>query len=185
MQEREKLHWGRYVALALLAVLIPVASASSAQSRPGFGDVIHYWVNGRAAWKGAFTLPFEVLWGNATLPAGDYHYSINSGGALGRVISIYGGANQVFVLAASPVSQCESNHMGLFIANEAGERRVYMLHLADAVFTFAGRNAEKELSDKEAGQADCTHLLCCRTKEASSQQHASRIERIPVSTAGL
>lgn len=182
MKRRQKVPWGRYLAPVLLCALMPVAPASFGQSRSEFGDP--HWMNGREAWVGTFTLPFEVRWGNATLPSGDYRFSINSGGAFGRWISINGAATNVSLLTVFPVSQCDSQHKSLFVANVAGERRVYMLHLADAVFTFAGSSAEKELSAREAGEADCDHLLCCRTAPASDHQHTNLIERIPVSMAG-
>jgi hypothetical protein len=55
-------HQARFVMLLTLAVVVAFAATGTAQG----------------AYSGTFTLPYEVQWGRAVLPAGDYSLAMDS-----------------------------------------------------------------------------------------------------------
>ena len=59
-----KTKFTRIIAIATFGLIAICASASSASAQNAF--------------QGKFTLPNDVRWANATLPAGDYSFSLSS-----------------------------------------------------------------------------------------------------------
>jgi hypothetical protein len=59
-----KTKFTRIIAIATFGLIAICASASSASAQNAF--------------QGKFTLPNDVRWANATLPAGDYTFSLSS-----------------------------------------------------------------------------------------------------------
>jgi hypothetical protein len=56
--------------------------------------------NAQTVYQGKFTLPFETHWAGATLPAGDYSFTMASASAPYRIY-IHGQAGNAIVVAAS------------------------------------------------------------------------------------
>jgi len=71
-----------------------------------------------ARYEGTFTLPFEVRWGNATLPAGDYTLRVDDVYA-SRIIYIQGEGKSIMVPAGVPDQREISNHSQLDLVETA------------------------------------------------------------------
>jgi len=64
--------------------------------------------------RGTFTLPFEVRWGGATLPAGDYTLQVDSVSAP-QFIRVQGEGKSVLILVGSHDPFAISNHSQLVL----------------------------------------------------------------------
>ena len=84
-------------------------------------------VNAQPSFQGRFTLPYEVHWGNAVLPAGAYTITMPPFEAAALVRSASGKAQFI------PFASTEDSKQGvscLFIAVRGDEHRVLSLNLA-------------------------------------------------------
>lgn len=79
--------------------------------------------NAQSLVKGTFTLPYEVRWGRALLPAGQYSIQIDSVNAPARVTTPTG-AIRAFVVARSIDSAMTGHPTALVITRGEGERVV-------------------------------------------------------------
>jgi len=98
--------------------------------------------------QGKFHLPFEVQWGQAVLPPGNYSFSVGTGTpSANRSVFVRGEDNTANIIV-SPI--CDDSHAGKneLIVERHGERRaVRELRLADAglVFSYPAPKAEKQV----------------------------------------
>jgi hypothetical protein len=130
---------------AFLGLLIATcAFAAAAYAQPTFA--------------GRFTLPYEVHWGQAVLPAGDY--SIRMGSAGPAVISAKNGTMSVFT--QPPImADSEKGGTSLTITRQGNERTVRSLNLPQLgkLVVFAPlTKAEREISAK-AGHVDTVPVV--------------------------
>lgn len=82
--------------------------------------------------QGKFTLPYEVRWGRATLPAGDYQLAFVDN-TLGTLLAIRD-AKTLRMVALEPVSDREDSHQGasvLLVGTHGKQRIVYSLTIAE------------------------------------------------------
>ena len=83
------------------------------------------------ACKGQFTLPFEAKWGRATLPAGDYTFTLNSAGRPSIIKVEQGNRNVALVMAQSATASDASKESELVVTRGSGQARIRILHLAE------------------------------------------------------
>ena len=81
--------------------------------------------------KGQFTLPFDAQWGRATLPAGDYTFTLNSTGQPAIVKVEQGNRNIALVTAQSATASDTSKASELIVTRSGGHARIRVLHLAE------------------------------------------------------
>jgi len=106
----------RYLGLALLAACFN-AGNSSAQ-----------------AFQGKFTLPFEARWGQATLPAGDYSFTLDGVGPM-CMLHLYRGRNGVGMILAQAYDKAHSGRAKLTVVR--GTARSLSLPEIGVVFQYA------------------------------------------------
>jgi hypothetical protein len=73
--------------------------------------------NAQNVYQGKFTLPFETHWGGATLPAGDYTFTMSSASSDYRLI-IRGQVNAI-IMAATTDDRAVADHAQLNLVNIA------------------------------------------------------------------
>jgi hypothetical protein len=105
----------RIFAAAAIGVIAICASATPASAQ---------------AFKGAFTLPNDVRWQGAMLPAGDYTFSLKSG-VPAQIIVTRPDRTIAFVLTAVTDRRVTDQHSCLTIERRGSTRFVRELYLAD------------------------------------------------------
>ena len=111
-----KTKFNRIVAIATFALIAICASASSASAQNAF--------------QGKFTLPNDVLWANASLPAGDYTFSLSSTTMSGRVF-LQGPNGGAFIFTSVTDKRNEGDSSKLTIEHHGGISFVRSMYLAD------------------------------------------------------
>jgi hypothetical protein len=102
--------------------------------------------------QGSFTLPHEVRWQDAVVPAGDYRFSLEPRGssALLTLRNVSGGHESFLILVNSVGSAQFSDGNRLVMVSRAGKSFVHTLALPEfeTVLHFAvpSESAEKELA---------------------------------------
>ena len=102
------------VASVLLALMVTLICGSSAQAQDGV--------------KGKFVLPFEVQWQGKTLPAGEYHFMLQSSRVKGRILLLRDAQDQHNIMLIE--EQSEESFKGrnaLTVVNRNGKRYVSSL----------------------------------------------------------
>jgi len=81
-------------------------------------------------YRGTFTLPFEAEWGNTTLAAGDYTFTIDSlrGPA---TVKIEQGKRNVALVMSQGSQFADSKASALIVARSGGRARIVALHAAE------------------------------------------------------
>jgi len=100
-----------------------------------------------SAYKGQFTLPFEAKWGNATLPAGDYTFTLDSA-ALPAMVRIETTDRYIgLVIAQDTNASHASKGNELIVTRSGGYARISALHLATLAtdFEYATPKAERQV----------------------------------------
>jgi len=139
------------VAGVLLALMVTLVCGSSAQAQDGA--------------KGKFVLPFEVQWQGKTLPAGEYHFMLQSSRVNGRILLLRDAQNQHNIMLIE--GQAEEDFKGrnaLTVVNRNGKRYVSSLAC-------------------EAIGATLVYSVPTRRKAAERQLDAS-VQIIPVQLVG-
>jgi hypothetical protein len=111
-----KTKFTRIVAIATFGLIAICASASSASAQNAF--------------QGKFTLPNDVRWANASLPAGDYTFSLSSTTMSGRVF-LQGPNGGTFILTSMSDKRNEGDASKLTIEHRGGISFVRSMYLAD------------------------------------------------------
>jgi hypothetical protein len=111
-----KSNFSRILAIATLGFIAICASASSASAQNAF--------------QGKFTLPNDVRWANATLPAGDYTFSLSSTTMSGRVF-LQGPNGGAFIVPSVTDKRNEGDSSKLTIEHRGGISFVRSMYLAD------------------------------------------------------
>jgi hypothetical protein len=83
------------------------------------------------AYRGQFTLPFDAQWGGATLPAGDYSFTLKSTAYPAIVTIEQGQRNVALVMAQGSSDSNASKGSELIVTRSGGRARIRALHLAE------------------------------------------------------
>jgi hypothetical protein len=147
-----KSNFSRILAIATLGLIAVCASANPASAQSAF--------------KGSFTLPNDVRWGNATLPAGDYTFSLKSR-SLPAQISVQGPANVGFIMTSVTDKRDSGESSNMTIERRGNTRFVHDLYLADLgvhlIYPMPSvPKAERELAQ---GPASTEHVLIAMAKK--------------------
>jgi hypothetical protein len=97
-------------------------------------------------YSGKFTLPFEVQWGSATLPAGEYSFRIDTAAAP-YVAKIYGKDSGVLILAKTFSNASAPERSELIIGRSEGKRTVHALCLRELGVVFSyGKSQPQQMT---------------------------------------
>jgi hypothetical protein len=132
--------WARLVksvTKAGIAVLVLGALAASGKAQ--------------SIYHGKFTLPFETHWGSATLPAGDYTFTVESASAQYRLY--VRGQQTNFIIPAVTAEDATSQHAQLNLVDTADVYAVQTFDAPELGLTFTyWTPTHKHMSSKEARQ---------------------------------
>ena len=104
------------------------------------------------AYQGKFTLPFETHWGSATLPAGDYTFSLASASAP-CTLYIHGQAGNAIIMASAHDQKVVAGHAQLNLVEIAGVQNVETFEAPELGLTFSyDTPKQKHMGRKEAHQ---------------------------------
>jgi hypothetical protein len=94
--------------------------------------------------KGTFTLPFEVRWGTAVLPAGDYSFQVDN---TDYIVTIRGENQAAMVLSMPPSANNDHSPSALIIVRHGKRGTVRTLRLAEqnVVFTYPAPKGQPPL----------------------------------------
>jgi hypothetical protein len=102
-------------------------------------------------YQGKFTLPVETHWGGATLPAGDYTFTVASASAQYRLY--IRGQRTNFIILAVTAENATPQHARLNLVDIADVYTVRTFDAPDLGLTFTyGTPTQKRMSSKEARQ---------------------------------
>ena len=132
-----KTNFTRIVAVATFGLIAICATARSASAQN--------------AYQGKFTLPNDVRWANATLPAGDYTFSLSSTTMSGRVF-LQGPNGGAFILTSATDQRNEGDSSKLTIEHRGGISFVRSMYLADLGVELTYRALKTPKKDVELAQ---------------------------------
>ena len=117
-----------------LAVLAVCFSAGAARA------------SGPAVYRGTFTLTREARWGLATLPAGDYSFTLDSQSLLG-VVTVWGEGRSALIMLSASNDTSSMARSALLLRCTNGSARIVSMHLAELGkdFYFAVPKAERQI----------------------------------------
>jgi hypothetical protein len=126
-----KSNFTRILAIAALGLIAVCASANPASAQDAF--------------KGSFTLTSEVRWGQASLPAGDYTFTLQSSVMPARIV-VRGANGSQFVITSSMDVKSIDAPSNLQVVRRNGESRINRLYLADLhlVLNYQERSKSKD-----------------------------------------
>jgi len=108
--------------------------------------------NSQTVYQGKFTLPFETRWGSATLPAGDYTFTMESASSPYRLY-IHGQAGNAIIMAAAADKKVASGHAQLNLVDIADVQNVETFEAPELGLTFSYATAKQQhVGRKEAHQ---------------------------------
>jgi hypothetical protein len=132
-----KTNFTRIVAIATLGLIAICASASSASAQNTI--------------QGKFTLPHDVRWANASLPAGDYTFSLSSTTMSGSVF-LQGPNGGAFILTSATDSRNEGDSSKLTIEHRGSMSFVRSMYLADLGVELSYHEPKTSKKDVELAQ---------------------------------
>src|SRR5580693_10065973 len=109
---RFEMNWARHLKLFTKVGVAALALGALATSG-----------NAQSAYQGKFTLPFETHWRNATLPAGDYTFTLASVSAP-CTLYIHGQAGNAIIMASAHDQKVVAGHAQLNLVEIAGVQNV-------------------------------------------------------------
>ena len=126
-----KSNFTRILAIAALGLIAVCASANPASAQDAF--------------KGSFTLTSDVRWGQASLPAGDYTFTLQSSAMPARIV-VKGANGSQFVITSSMDVKSIDAPSNLQVVRRNGESRINRLYLADLhlVLNYQERSKSKD-----------------------------------------
>ena len=111
-----KSNFTRILAIAALGLIAVCASANPASAQDAF--------------KGSFTLTSDVRWGQASLPAGDYTFTLESRAMPARIVVSGANGSQFVITSLMDVKSIDAPS-NLQVVRRNGESRINRLYLAD------------------------------------------------------
>ena len=158
--------WARY--LKLFTKLGLAALALGALATNG---------NAQNAYQGKFTLPVETHWGGATLPAGDYTFTLPLASAP-YTFYIRGQAGNAIIMAATTDYKVVSGHAQLNLVDIADVQSVQTFEAPELGLTFIyATPTQKHMGRKEARQKTAPQT-------APASQASENKTSIEIRTAG-
>jgi hypothetical protein len=144
-----KTKFTRIVAIATFGLIAIYASASSASAQN--------------AYQGKFTLLNDVRWANATLPAGDYSFSLSSPTMSGRVF-LQGSNGGAFILTSVIDNRNEGDSSKLTIEHRGGSSFVRSMYLADlgVELTYSAPKTSKQDVELAKGPVSTEQVLIAK-----------------------
>jgi len=96
--------------------------------------------------QGKFNLPFEVQWGQAVLPPGDYSFTLNSDGTAYSSVVVHGEGNMTKIILSHYPDSRSSGKSALVIERSGQRGAVRQLRLVEAglVFSYPVAKAERQ-----------------------------------------
>jgi hypothetical protein len=145
-------HTTRYPAALKLAIGVLIATCvftTAATAQPSFA--------------GRFTLPYEVRWGQAVLPAGDYVIRMDSTASPAK-ISRADGSNAGIFTGPPLVEDSRASGMYLTVTNQANRRTVRSLNLPQLgkVIVFAPLTKSEREAYAKAGQINTVPVVTAK-----------------------
>jgi hypothetical protein len=108
--------------------------------------------NAQTVYQGKFTLPFETHWGSATLPAGDYTFTMASASSP-YTLYIHGQAANAIIQASAADAKVVSGHAQLNLVDIADVQNVETFEAPELGLTFSySTPTQKHMGRKEAHQ---------------------------------
>jgi hypothetical protein len=108
--------------------------------------------NAQTVYQGKFTLPFETHWGGATLPAGDYTFTMASASSP-YTLYIHGQAGNAIIRASAAGEKVVSGHAQLNLVDIADVQNVETFEAPELGLTFSySTPTRKHMGRKEAHQ---------------------------------
>ncbi len=103
--------------------------------------------------SGKFTMPFEARWGLATLPAGDYTFTLQGTG-MGSTLRVYRGLECVAKIQNQSYDQASSGRAALTVIQNSTGKTVSDLRLPGIgqVFHYASHNTSSGAAKRELAQ---------------------------------
>src|SRR3984893_9033580 len=132
-----KTKFTRIIAIATFGLIAICTSASSASAQSAF--------------QGKFTLPNDVRWANASLPAGDFTFSLSATTMSGRVF-LQGPNGGAFILTSATDKRNEGDSSKLIIEHRGGISFVRSMYLADLGVELTYRAPKTPKKDVELAQ---------------------------------
>jgi hypothetical protein len=111
-----KSNFSRILAIATVGLIAVCASANPASAQSAF--------------KGSFTLPEDVRWANASLPAGDYTLVLKSNSLPAQIV-LQGPNGSVFIQTGATDQRNDGESSNMTIERRGNTRFVRDLYLAD------------------------------------------------------
>jgi hypothetical protein len=144
-----KTNFTRIIAIATIGLIAICASASSASAQNAF--------------QGKFSLPNDVRWANATLPAGDYTLSLRSASVPAQVI-LQGPNGGAFILTSVTDERNEGGSSKLTIEHRGGISFVRSMYLADlgVELTYRAPGLPKKDVELAQGPASIEQVLIAK-----------------------
>ena len=144
-----KTNFTRIVAIATFGLIAICASASSASAQNAF--------------QGKFTLPNDVRWANASLPAGDYTFSLDSTTMPGRVL-LRGPNGGAFILTSASDNRNEGDSSKLTIEHRGDISFVRSMYLADlgVELTYSAPKTPKQDVELAQGPVSTEQVLIAK-----------------------
>jgi hypothetical protein len=106
----------------------------------------------QSAYQGKFTLPSETHWGGATLPAGDYTFTLASASSPYRLY-IQGQAGTAIIMPSAADEKVVSGHAQLNLVDIADVQNVETFEAPELGLTFSyATPKQKHMGSKEARQ---------------------------------
>ena len=134
--------------------------------------------NAQNAYQGKFTLPFETHWGSATLPAGDYTFTLPSK-SVPYIIYVQGEKLSAIIMASAADEKVASGHAQLNLVDIADVQNVETFEVPELGLTFSyATPKQKQMGRKEA------HQKMTAPQTAPASQVSENKTSIQVRTAG-
>ena len=144
-----KTTFGRIFAIATIGLVAACALASTASAQNAF--------------RGTFTLPSDVQWGSAKLPAGDYNISMKSAGV--PALIVLEGPNGGTYVVTSSTSKSDVEAPSCLRIEQRGDtqfvREIYLAPLQLRLHYFVPKQTKDELAK---GPASTQQVLIAMAK---------------------
>jgi hypothetical protein len=103
--------------------------------------------------SGKFSMPFEARWGLATLPAGEYTFTLEGTG-IGATVRVYRGPECVAKILSQSYDQASSRPAALIVIENSTGNTVSDLRLPGIglVFHYASQNTSSGVAKRELAQ---------------------------------
>ncbi len=147
-----KINFNRILAITAIALIGLCASAAPASAQNAF--------------KGSFTLPDDVRWANASLPAGDYTFVLKSSSLPAQIV-LQGPNGSVIIMTSATDQRNDGDSSNLTIERRGASRFVRDIYLADlgVHLRYSMPSLPKEQRELAQGPASTEQVLIAMAKK--------------------